>query len=351
MATIPVEVEQLNASWLTDVLQGTVPGVVVTDVTVLDAHSGTTGRARLEVECADARVPSTLFVKLAPFTAERRAFVDGQGMGVAEARFYSELAFEVPVRTPVVYASQHDDAGRYIMVFEDLLASGAHYPTQHDAGLIDVVNGVIDNFASMHAAFHQSDRFASNGDLTWIEERSRGYGSAGPLVQHAVAQIGDQMPDVFHKFVALYLRDPDAVAKLLARGQRTLVHGDAHIGNMYVDDRGVGFLDWAVLGFAPGMRDVAYFVGNSVTTEFRREHERALVARYCEGLAFRGVVLSLENAWNQYRLQMVTGWIAAVVTAGFGSALQPIEIGMRATERANTALVDLDVFECLASQL
>jgi Phosphotransferase enzyme family len=351
MLPIPLDVADLSCDWLTYAVQGRAPGAVVTAVTVVDAHSGTTGRARLAVTCDDDRVPATVFVKLAPFTQDRRAFVDQQGMGVAEARFYNEVAADVPVHTPDVFLSEHDVEGRYIMVFEDLLASGARYPTAQDDDIAVTVDGVIDNFAALHAAFHCSDRFASDGDLAWIELRSRGYGSAAPLVEHAVSQIGSDMPAVFHEFVEMYVPNADRIAALLARGDRTLVHGDSHIGNMFVAPAGVGFLDWAVLGFAPGMRDLAYFIGNSVSTEFRREHERRLVSRYCDALQSAGVELEFEVAWMQYRLQMTTGWIAAVVTAGFGSALQPIEIGLRATERANTALVDLDVIEVIASQL
>jgi hypothetical protein len=296
-------------------------------------------------------VPDSVFVKLAPFTEDRRAFVDQQGMGIAEARFYEELAADVPVRTPHVFAAQHNAEGHYIMVFEDLVAAGARFPTQNDADLNNTVDGVIDNFATMHAAFSRSDRFADGGDLAWIEQRSRGYGSAAPFVEYAVSQIGESMPSIFHEFVALYVPNADLIAAVLARGDCTLVHGDSHVGNMFVESDGVGFLDWAVLGYAPGMRDVAYFIGNSVSTEFRRANERRLIERYCDGLAAAGVALDIAAAWEQYRLQMVTGWVAAVVTAGFGSALQPIEIGLRATERANIALQDLDVLDAVAAQL
>jgi len=35
---------------------------------------------------------------------------------------------------------------------------------------------------------------------------------------------------------------------------------------------------------APGLRDVAYFLGSSVPTDLRRARERKLIARYCERL-------------------------------------------------------------------
>ena len=48
---------------------------------------------------------------------------------------------------------------------------------------------------------------------------------------------------------------------LYREGECTLVHGDPHLGNLFVDsangDR-TGFLDWAMIARAPGIRDVAY---------------------------------------------------------------------------------------------
>ncbi len=73
-------------------------------------------------------------------------------------------------------------------------------------------------------------------------------------------------------------------------------------------------VDWAVVGYAPGLRDVAYFLGGSVPTDLRREQERRLIARYCERLGADGVMLAIDAAWDQYRVQLVTAWIAAVVT-------------------------------------
>jgi hypothetical protein len=348
---IPVELDDITPEWCTDIFQAQAPGAVVGSIELIDAHSGTTGRARIALHCDDARVPPSVFVKLAPFSVDRRAFVDQHGMGVAEARFYAEVSQEVPVRSPSEWYAAHDEERRYVMVLEDLVAAGAHFPRASDSDVGAIAEGVIDNFARLHAAFHGTARFDAGGDLRWIEERSRGYGSAAGLVQQAVDQIGDAMPPSFHRLVDVYVPHADAIADLLAVGDRTLVHGDAHIGNMFVADATPGFLDWAMLGFAPGMRDVAYFIGNSVSTEFRRAYEHDLVHRYCERLRAGGVTLSPVDAWEQYRLQMITSWVAAVVTAGFGSALQPIDIALRATERANASVEDLEVADALLAHL
>ena len=66
---------------------------------MLDRSSGTTGRAQVALT-GDPSVPPTVFVKLAPFDERQREFVTSVGMGVAEARFYRDLAPEIPVRIP-----------------------------------------------------------------------------------------------------------------------------------------------------------------------------------------------------------------------------------------------------------
>jgi aminoglycoside phosphotransferase (APT) family kinase protein len=349
--TIPVEVEEITAPWLEGVLQAHAPGASLAAIAIAEAHSGTTGRARVLLTHDDARLPRSVFVKLAPFEPGQRDFVAQHGMGRYEAMFYAELAAEIPVRHPRPWYAAHDDDGRYVMVLEDLSAAGASYPGSGDAALGTFVERMIDAFATLHAAYWGSTRLAPGGDLEWVAQRSRGYGSAGPLVQFAVEQLGDQLPAASRRLAGVYLARAERVAALIADATPTLIHGDAHLGNLFADGDTPGFLDWAMVSAAPGLRDVAYFISSSVPTALRRAHERALVARYCERLRARGVALDRDDAWQQYRLQTLTGWIAALFTAAMGSRLQPIEIGLAATRRADAAIADHDVAGLLCERL
>ena len=350
MASIPVDVQDITASWLQEVMRRHAPGASLRAIDVVEAHSGTTGRARVALTHDDPRLPDSVFVKLAPFDVGQRAFVEQQGMGRAEARFYAEIAGEVPVPHPRPWYAAHDDAGRYVMVLEDLVPAGATYPTQRDVDA-SFVERTIDAMAALHARFWGNPRFAADGDLAWVERRSRGYGSAAPLVGFAVEQLGAAMPEASRRLSAVYLEGADGVATLLARGTPTLVHGDAHLGNMYAVAGTPGFLDWAMVSCAPGLRDVAYFLCASVPTDVRRAGEGGFVNRYCRRLREGGVAFDADVAWNQYREQLVTGWIAAVVTAAMGSHWQPIEIGMAATRRANAAIEDHRVADLLTARL
>lgn len=79
---IPSCTDELTPEWFTEAL-----GEPVDGVEILDAHSGTTGRARSGLRASSA-VPATVFVKLQPFAAEQRKFLRQIGLGVAEARLH-----------------------------------------------------------------------------------------------------------------------------------------------------------------------------------------------------------------------------------------------------------------------
>jgi hypothetical protein len=336
---LPVAVDDLDAAWFSDVL-----GREVTEARVVDRSSGTTGRARVEL-LGEPEVPASVFVKLPPFDEQQRALVDATGMGVAEARFYRDLAREVAVRVPGVWFAETDGHG-YVMVLEDLVASGCSFPSPDDADIAARARDIVEQLAALHAPFWESPRFEAGGDLEWLSARGvRGGGGGRRFIRGAVDAIGDQLDDAFHRIADLYLAHADEIVELWRDGAGTLVHGDSHLGNLFVDDAEAGrtgFLDWAVVCRAPGVRDVAYTLGNSVPANVREAIEGDLVRHYCELLEGRGVSLDPGLAWDQYRLFAIYSWVAATSTAGMGSKWQPISIGLSATKRATAACAHLD---------
>src|SRR6185295_707910 len=70
-----------------------------------------------------------------------------------------------------------------------------------------------------------------------------------------------------------------------------VIHGDYRLDNLLFSPAGgeVAAVDWQTAGIGPPLRDVAYFLGTSVTTDRRRAHEQALVADYHAALVAHGV--------------------------------------------------------------
>jgi len=276
--SLPVEVADLTPTALTALLGPLDPGAIVTGVEVLDAHSGTTGRARLRVEYADrAGRPDTVFVKLEPFAAEQRAFVRAGGIGANEARLYRDVAADLPMRIPTILAAATTPDGGYVTVMEDLLASGCTFPRPSDPDAAEHARSTVDGLAALHARFWESPRFTT--DLAWIPTRA-GFGAgggfderstrgAGHFVRRALRAFGDEQPPVFRQVGELYGTRTAAVLDAWDDGARTLIHGDPHSGNLFLDGVTVGFLDWGMVSRSPGMRDVAYYLCNSLPTEVR----------------------------------------------------------------------------------
>jgi hypothetical protein len=347
MTTVPVplEVDELTPDWFAAALDRRVSGV-----DILDRHSGTTGRVRVALHGDD--VPPSVFVKLSPFDAAQRVFVNRVGMGVTEARFFRELAAEVGVRVPTPLHANYEGDDRYVMVLEDLEASGCRFPTLIDEDIEFRARDIVEQLAHLHGRYWETERFEASGDLAWLAGRSTGGGDGGAqFVQMAVDRYADGLPEGFRPLAEFYLERSRAVLPLYREGARTLVHGDPHLGNLFVDGDRTGFLDWAVIARAPGIRDVAYVLCNSMPTELRRALERELVDHYCELLQEMGITLAPEATWEQYRLFALYSWVAATCTLGMGSKWQPEHVGLGGTERATIAAVDLDVLGLLEARL
>jgi len=345
---LPLDVADLTPEWFSAALERDVD-----EARLLDRSSGTTGRAQVALS-GEPSVPATVFVKLAPFDERQRAFVTSVGMGVAEARFYRDLAAEVPVRVPGVWFAE-TDGDRYVMVLEDLVASGCRFPHPTDDDIAWRARDIVEQLAALHAQFWESPRFEAGGDLAWLSAKGTGgAGGGSKFVRMAVDSLGDRMPEAFHRLSDIYLARHDDIARLWNSGPRTFVHGDPHMGNLFVDtaagDR-TGFLDWAVIGRSPGLRDVAYVLCNSVPAEIRARDERGLVARYCDLVSASGVEIDREDAWQQYRLFAVYSWVSAAATAGMGSKWQPLHIGLGGTRRATAACEQLGCVDLLEQLL
>jgi aminoglycoside phosphotransferase (APT) family kinase protein len=346
--TIPARVEDLTPQWFSEILGSPVRGVEI-----LDAHSGTTGRARVGL-AASSEVPDTLFVKLQPFVEQQRKFLRQIGLGVAEARLYANVGDDLPVRAPRVWHADYDESdGEFVIVLEDLAASGCRFPSPSDDDMLDVAASMMDELATLHATYRKRE-------LPWLHTPSgmrrkpddpETATRRAQFIVSAVDQFADDMPPVFRRLGDLYAARSLDIVALFNTGEQTLIHGDTHSGNLFVDAGRTGFYDWAVAGRGPGVRDVAYFLCNSLPVETRRAEERALLDRYRAALSGKGVALDRHTANEQYRLFAVYSWIAAASTAAMGSQWQPIEVSLAAMASTTLAIEDLDAVGLLEERL
>jgi hypothetical protein len=324
---------QLSPEWLGDALQ-----TPVASVNLLDAHAGTTGRAVLELEYAQATdLPRRLFVKLPPTDDMQRAFVTSSGMGKREACFYANLSTQIPVRLPRCYYAASDEAGEsYIMLLENLVDAGCTFQNASTRYSLDYVRQVLDAFARLHATFWDSPRFSA--DLAWLQPPQQ-HEIALTLIQLSLEQHAATMPPVFRAMGELYLEHADAIHQLWQRGAPTLIHGDVHDANLFYDADLPGFLDWAIVSRAPAMRDTGYFLAGTLTPQHQRESGRELLGYYRKQLLALGAPApSTEELWQQYQWHAAYVWVGAAVTLAMGEAWQPVNYVKASLERLHAAM-------------
>ncbi len=348
---IPDHPDAVTATWLTEALARSFADIEVAGVQVLDQHSGTTGRLRVGLEYAPGPSgPASVFVKLAPDTESQRKLVAATDMGRKEARFYEEIAAEVPLRIPGCYFAAHgEERTQYVMVLEDLQAAGCSFTTREESGAAERGGQVVEALARLHARFWEDPRFSDQ--LAWVTPAMRGKRGA-QFIESALEQFGDHFPPVFTELCRLYIDHDDEIVELWDEGERTLVHGDTHAGNQFVDGDEVGLYDWAVISRSPGIRDIAIYLGNSCPTEVRRAHESEWLATYRQVLVDAGVEAPAQEVlWDRYRRLVLYGWVGATATAAMGSRWQPIEISMLGTAQATQACADVGTLDAFRDVL
>jgi hypothetical protein len=352
----PRSIARLTPAWLTSVLQTDFPGIRVAAAEPVDQHRGTTDRARFALSYRDAGrgnpPPPRIFCKLAPVSLGTRLFVNLMRLGTTEIRCYQEVLPEAPIETPRCYHSSTAGlAQRFALIMEDLTEREVRFADVSSRLAADDARLVVDQLARLHARFWESPRLRT--DLAWL--KSYAHNEIWPLerfvsaigIRQGLRRFPELVPEELHETAGQIIAGRDRLESAWACGPQTIIHGDAHVGNMYFPRNTVGFLDWQCVQRGQGMRDVTYFLINSVPTEVRREHQGALIEHYLASLAEQGVAgPSPDKAWEQYRLHAFYPWISSVFTAAM-SNLQAAPIARAGVARSSAALIELDSLAAL----
>jgi Phosphotransferase enzyme family len=71
------------------------------------------------------------------------------------------------------------------------------------------------------------------------------------FIVSALDQFAEEMPPVFRRLGDLYAARSLDIISLFNEGEHTLIHGDTHSGNLFVDAGRTGFYDWASRAAGP----------------------------------------------------------------------------------------------------
>ena len=353
MPLLPLASADISPAWLTAALSARYPGVRVASVQVMNERGSTNHHVRLGITYDErAGLPDTMFAKMASLDPAHRAAIGSTGMGTREARFYDELAPSLDMRIPTSYFSRAGDDGAFLILLEDLQATDCRISDGTWGIPADLAAGALTDLARLHVRFEDADRLAAV--QPWVTASpAMASGSTLPLLKMVIDQNADVLSEAYIAVAEMYLADPDAVVALWAQGPQTLIHGDTHIGNLFVDGDRVGFLDWGLLNVSTPMRDVSYFLTMSMLADERRAHERDLLQHYLDvRRSLGGAEISAEEAWQAHRVHT-----AYTVLASFLSLVPPYngedqrEFSDAFRNRAITALDDLETVQALKGLL
>jgi hypothetical protein len=310
-------VDAQDPDWLTAIMQRSAPGCRVVGVEVVEDIRvvATKSRLRLTYEAGRARGIDSLCIKVFADTDDYMSQLSW--MSSREARFYEQLADRIPVRVPSApYAGVDDDTGLGIVVMEDLEASGARFWSSTEPIAVDLVAQTVRQLADLHAMFATPGVL---GELHWLTPVLGPMSERPPIdtdTLQSMLETGRGLglePGVLD---ARRLHDALRIATALdAQRASTLLHGDAHCGNVFELPDGPGFLDWQLVQRGHWARDLAYHLGSSLTVEDAEAHERELVEHYLECVAAAGGdAPAMSDAWEQYRTSFLYGYYLWVVT-------------------------------------
>ena len=335
MTDVPRTLADLTPDRLSEALDTTVVDATVTPIAEGEGFMGRLARVE-PTYGGGGSGPASMVAKIP--TDEPGSVAIGQMLRVweREARFYTELAPRLPVRTPQCYYAGGDvDSGIFAVLLEDL--------SPYDSGdqLVGATPAQTDAAIDWLARFHAAESGGAHvAGLEWLPATA-----SNPMYQG----LGPMLEAVFPLFVEKFgaRTPPDTlgwVERMIPRWNEsmadqwlppTVVHADFRIDNLFFDGSTVVALDWQSIAMGEGMYDVAYFLGGSVPTERRRETERDLVASYGRTMRELGIEVPDDaTLFDFYRRAVLMAMTVGALLMG----QLDLTVNQRAVDLANVAV-------------
>ncbi len=285
-------------------------------------------------------MPANLCVK-GYFTDCSEVAAMSRSAGEPEVHFYRELAEDAGVRTlRSLYADVDPLTHHGVVITEDVAHEGAEFLDALSSYTPDQAAQSLDQYAILHGRTWRSDALGA----PWLAPRVE-----ATLRARGIPEISGNFEGPIGAGVPEGIRDAErlvavirTLAGVLPRAQpRCLLHGDAHVGNLYLDPLGRPCLvDWQLVQRGPWYLDVGYHIGCAVAVEDRRRTERDLLSHYLERLvAEGGEAPPSEEAWRSLGVGIVYGFFLWAITL---KVAPPVTTAM--LERLGSAVADHDAY-------
>jgi hypothetical protein len=352
-----IRYDSVTPEWLTQALRATWPEITVRTVKRGPVFGYKKNKFRVEVEYADAAsdYPRTFIVK-GNFPGENDPSTGTAWAMATELRSIRDVAPLIATPAMPAWYDISIDAEAASIVMEDLTPKGVVFFNAFKTLDVGQAMAFVDAFARMHASSWNSPAFQPGGVMgpgTFAWDNRVAVNDTyfptffKPENWSAYVDLprGRALPNAFQD-LARAEKAWYRLWALLRQSAMVIVHGDEHLGNLYVTADGTpGVLDWVArpeywpIGFA-------YFVLCALDAMDRRRWEAALLSHYLSRLEVYGArpVPSWEEAWFFYRCATL---YPTITWLNNSAVWQPESINTANAVRAATAAMDHDAFGLL----
>lgn len=297
------EPEQVDPGRLSAVLGAQVDAVVGVD-RIGTGQMSRNFRLRLE-----GSGPESVVIKVPADDPSTREL--GAGAYAREVHFYAEISDRIP--SGVARCHHHaisTDGTRFLLVLDDL--SPARQGDQIAGCSVSEARAALTNLAGIHASVWQHELL---GDPRLERSDSASLNLIFPVALDEFSRrYRDRLaPGTLELFEAF--RHRVGAWSTAVDLPISLVHGDYRLDNLLFTDDRVAAVDWQTAAAGPPARDLAYFLGNSLTIDDRRDHEQPLIEHYRSVLVERGVDYPLDDLAVDYARGAWLGPLVTVVGA------------------------------------
>ena len=345
---LPLGIDEITTAWLTAALRTRRPDVTVAAMNRVDVVEGTATKILVDLTYAGpaGNLPARMWIKGG--FADHREFVGNLGVYSGEVRYFNDVAPRYSLRQPRAYfAVAQDDPVQGILGLEDLRARGVSFaratrpmtPGQAAAGL--------ETLADLHGRTWGRHRSGPGGLRMVMDPEGEAIWQwwFNTLDQQFATPRGFAAPVALHDPVRLHA-GAIAYRAIAHAGHDCVVHGDAHVGNSYLERDGtVGFVDWQTAAVGRWAHDVNYFLVSALDLPDRQAYERGLLEHYLKALATYDITAPApDDAWDDYRRSTVYGFLCWLCNS---PDWQPEDVNTATYARFGSAMLDHQTYAVL----
>lgn len=339
----PVSPEGLTAAWFQTMLSRQLPGVRIDSARLVERIAGASTKLRFELTGDGPDLPRRIMVKggFEPHSAAMAL------MHQNEMNAYGDLLTTLDIDTPRCFYAGEDGNGLGLVVLEDLDLRSASFLSLQAPLDFDRAAKFLDQMARYHARWWNEPNLASR--FPWAQDTRAARGSHYFDILLDPSRFAVYRDAPRGAALARCLLDPariaaahNALTDLHQSMPHTMLHGDAHLGNLYTASDGQpAFLDWQPRR-GPWSLDVTYFMISALDVVDRRRWETALLQHYLSCLATYAVTPpGFDDAYDAYRKDVVWGLLIWLLN---GTEFQTESNNTAAASRFGNAMTDHDTF-------